>query len=143
MIISAWLLFSFCNSRRLSPSEVFSDNKSAFRQVVLLRDSLLRRYPTCHSLKFTVTAKSFWQECDSVKTNPDLPSEFLTMEEKAFLSEVMNKCGITKLKMTPSTIRFIFPGGEVIRTDSVYASYSSYALDNLFYLWPENERVPD
>lgn len=140
-----WIFISFCGRVESDPNEVFLKNKLEFKKVAVLRDTLQHRYPSCYSLKFTVTAKSFWQECDSVKPNPDLPAEFLSNEEKEFLSGFMHKCGMVRLKMGPSTIRFIFAGdkSEIVRTDTAYSAYKAYELDNLFYLLPSDVKKPE
>jgi hypothetical protein len=133
-----------CGSVTPEPREVYLANKPDFKEVEALRNSLQRRYPTCYSLEFYLTARDFWQHCDSIKPNPDLPETFLTDKEREFLGGFMYTCGFKQVNMSPKSIRFICVGyrDQIVRMDTAYPNYKQYEIDSLYYLLPYSEKVP-
>ncbi|SEW35454.1 hypothetical protein [Chitinophaga arvensicola] len=125
---------------------VFNGNKERFTRAANLKSFLIKRVPTCYSFIFTYTGKQFWQQCDSIKPNPDIPVTFLNVDDADFLQDLMYDCDLRYIKYSPGTVQFIFRGNDpdrIVKTDSSFHDFQAFQLDSLFYLIPYNEKKPE
>lgn len=135
-------IFTSCEERGKT-AEIFKENKERFTRAANLKNFLVKSVPTCYSFRFTYTGKQFWQQCDSIKLNPDLPTAYLNGDDADFLQDLMYDCNLRYIKFNPNTVQFIFKGddpAQIIKTDSSFNDFKAYQLDSLFYLIPYDEK---
>lgn len=128
---------------------VFLQDEARFKQVLVIRDSLLSKYHGCKVFRFTYTAKAFWQEC----TSPEMyggagsPAEFLTADGKDFFLDFMSDNDLRIVEIDSQRVKYFFSGYDpdvVIRTRTDQDKYfGQYKLDSLFYLLPGSENWPE
>lgn len=117
---------------------IFLEDKARFEKVLIIRDSLLCHYSGCKEFKFTLNAKSFWEECNTESCHAPHPQKFLTPEEKDFLMDFMFQDNLHAIEINERRVDFIFSGYEpdvISRTrENQDERFKQFKIDSLYYL---------